>query len=74
MPLNLASAWDGCEWNPSRDGEAWEGDAHFWANRATVLVGANGNYRLCASCAALPRFQRFKHRAIVEKVTDAADR
>lgn len=48
-----------CEWNPelSRAAEAGEHEVE-----ATVCVGANGEWHLCASCAELPIFGRFKKR------------
>lgn len=55
-PLTDSSA---CEWNPTEGREAYSGENHALA---TVLVGSNGNYRLCAECAALPRFRRFRKR------------
>lgn len=49
-----------CEWDPERGEPARIGDG---CERAAVLsVGANGQFHLCAECAALPRFKRFRRR------------
>lgn len=56
---------DGCEWNPVADELSYDTDAHYRQAPAEVIVGANGQYRLCSACAALPRFRRFKKRPIV---------
>ena len=53
---------DGCEWNPTEERASWSGDVHFDATPAAVIVGADGQWRLCESCAALPHFARFKSR------------
>jgi hypothetical protein len=60
---------DGCEWTPGADRPAWSVDEHTRTVRAAVLLGANGEWRLCESCAALPRFKRFRvRRAIVHAI------
>lgn len=51
---------DGCEWFPAEDRPARMDDVPHAV--ATVSVGANGAWHLCASCAALPRFKRFRVR------------
>lgn len=53
---------DWCEWNPAENREAFPDENHA---PATVLVGADGQYRLCAECAALPRFKRLKTRKAI---------
>jgi len=55
---------DGCEWNPDTGQAAWSHDDHTRLIRASVIVGANGKWRLCASCAALLMFKRYKHKPI----------
>ena len=61
---------DPCEWDPVR-GQRNAGDLHkdgTWScmqgcrNRADVIVGARAQWRLCESCAALPRFRRYRIR------------
>lgn len=56
-----------CDWNPKRHDVAYEpareGDC---PNEATVIVGGNGRWHLCDSCAALPEFSRFKARTRIE--------
>jgi hypothetical protein len=49
-----------CEWNPTADREAFEGDPPH--GEATVMVGADGKYHLCDACARLPRFARYRVR------------
>lgn len=67
-PLTSSTA---CEWNPVEDREAHTTDENHAL--ATVLLGSNGKYRLCAECAALPRFKRMKVRkAIVWQKTDGS--
>ncbi len=50
---------DPCEWNPKTNAFAYEDEVHA---RAELIVGANGQVRLCRSCAALPRFKRYRKR------------
>jgi len=52
--------FDGCEWNPQESRAALESDDHFQRVAAEVVVGADGQWRLCQSCANLPRFARFR--------------
>lgn len=59
-----------CEWDPERNQLALEATCRDGRlrlgcpNEATVSVGHNGIWlwHLCKSCAALPRFKRFKVR------------
>ena len=55
----------GCEWNPATNEPAYETDEHTRTTPAVVSVGRNGDWHLCASCAALPRFKRFTSRSPV---------
>ncbi len=59
------SAIDGCEWNPEGSRPAYDGDAHHREAPATVIVGADGQWRLCTSCARLPVFARFRVRKAI---------
>lgn len=54
-----------CEWNPlmSRPAYIHEG-AHA---RATVCVGAEDAWHLCASCAELPKFKRYTVRRPIQR-------
>lgn len=54
--------WNACEWNPEEKRESYRGENHALA---TVLVGSNGNYRLCANCATLPEFKKFRKRQAI---------
>lgn len=51
---------DLCEWWPAEDIPATTVPGEGCDNRAVLSVGANGTWRLCESCAALPRFARMK--------------
>jgi hypothetical protein len=47
-----------CEWDPIRNQPAHKAHAE-----ATICVGRGmDNWHLCAACAALPRFKRFRKR------------
>ncbi len=51
---------DQCEWEPKHGRPAHtEDEPHA---DATVSVGADGQWHLCASCAQLPQFKRFTTR------------
>ncbi len=52
-----------CEYSPERGDAAYEHEVHA---SATVIVGANGRWRLCDQCAALPKFNRFKVRTRIK--------
>jgi hypothetical protein len=70
------SGWrDPCEWDPAR-GRPNAGTLlsdGTWScmqgcrNRADVIVGARAQWRLCESCAALPRFSRYRVRRPIER-------
>lgn len=70
LNMKLQRVGDGCEWNPGADRPARAGDAHNSTTPAALLVGADGNWRLCALCAALPRFRRFRRRKPIEQKPD----
>jgi hypothetical protein len=55
---------DPCEWNPVEGQPAYDNEVHA---RAAVIVGANGKWRLCESCAALPEFAKYRKRKKIEK-------
>ena len=56
---------DLCDWNPAKDCPAAEWTRNGkqirvgCASPATVIVDCPGEWHLCESCAALPRFERF---------------
>lgn len=58
--------FDGCEWNPHKSRLSYDADEHYRTTPATVLVGANGDWRLCAACAALPKFRRYRVRKAIQ--------
>jgi len=62
VPAEIVAVEDGCEWNPAADAPAHCGEHHTRTVQSAVIVGSNGQWRLCESCAALPRFKRFKSR------------
>lgn len=49
-----------CEWDPTRGEPALAREpSHAWSE---VSLGAKGEWHVCRSCAALPRFKRFRVR------------
>lgn len=56
---------DPCEWNPEENRAAFENECH---DHATVIVGADGDWRLCEKCAALPEFKRFRKRRPTQRM------
>ncbi len=51
---------NGCEWNPDAGKPSYGDDDHHVTTPATVCVGRDGLWHLCALCAELPQFKRFK--------------
>jgi len=59
-----------CEWNPEAnesacatyDSNNYVENHYGCQNEATIMVGANGQWHLCESCAKLPKFKRFRVR------------
>ena len=56
-----------CEWNPLKNEPAIESQGPARAedgclNEATLAVGFRGDWHLCASCAALPVFLKYRRR------------
>lgn len=49
-----------CEWDPDRDEPSAIGGG--CRNEAAVSVGSRTSIHLCASCAALPAFARYRKR------------
>jgi len=50
-----------CEWSPLENAPASIDSGCI--NQATVSVGrGRNNFHVCASCAVLPRFNRYKYR------------
>lgn len=59
-----------CEWSPADNASAcWSKErGHMGCpNVATVSLGVNGVWHLCASCADLPRFARYTKRTDIAK-------
>ena len=56
---------DSCEWNPEENRPSTEGEHEV---PVEVFVGARDLWRLCASCAALPEFERYRVRREVKHV------
>ena len=72
--LHLSAVGDRCEWDPERNVPAdyipvGAGMVDYLGcpNDATLVVGADGKWRLCAECAALPRFKRFRKRVPIKE-------
>lgn len=68
FPLVGPRVPDGCEWNPETFSPARVGDRHHASVRAELVVGAKGEWRLCAACAAEPPFTRFRKRRPVRRM------
>jgi len=53
-----------CEWEPDLRaiGDIREGIGTPCPNAATISVGADGMWHLCASCATLPIFNAYRKR------------
>jgi len=51
---------DPCEWNPRKNAPALSLDD--WHASAALVVGVNGQWRLCRKCAVLPRFRSYRVR------------
>lgn len=49
-----------CEYDPVRHAARYDGQG--CTNISSVCLGANGKWHLCASCAALPEFNRYRSR------------
>ena len=61
---------DGCEWSPEDDRPALSSDVHHQTTPAMFIIGADGQWRLCSSCAVLPRFKRFRTKRIIPQRTE----
>lgn len=59
---------DGCEWDPDENKAARGDSEHYQTAQATVLVGADGRWRLCQSCSELPEFKMFRVRRSIEEI------
>ena len=57
---------DRCEWDPELAVAA--GLDSGCQRPAAVIVGADGQWRLCSECAALPTFKRFKRRKTIVRI------
>ena len=56
-------AQDPCDWNPEKIEAICSADESH--ARAELIVGADGQWRLCRACAGLPKFKRFTTRTEV---------
>lgn len=63
----LPAGWQGCEWEPGASRPALEDDSHWRQAAATVVVGAKSQWRLCAACAAEPRFGSYRQQRPLDK-------
>jgi hypothetical protein len=60
-----------CEWDPEHNMPARDLTGRYFSgctNEATQSVGRAENWHLCDSCAALPRFKKFRYRVRLRKV------
>jgi hypothetical protein len=49
-----------CEFDPVSRAAKYEGEG--CPNEAVISLGHNGEWHLCASCAAMPEFHRYRVR------------
>jgi hypothetical protein len=56
-----------CEWNPRFDVPALDPPAPSDCQREAVVCLGDGEWHLCKSCAARPRFKRFKRRTALKQ-------
>lgn len=61
-----------CEWNRVEQRPTRGDDAH--QSEATIMVGAQGQWHLCDSCAALPEFKRYRVRKLLRRSQAASPR
>ena len=55
---------DPCFYYPKEKRAAYDFEVHAVA---VFIVGAKGKWRLCAECAALPEFKRYRKRKAIER-------
>lgn len=63
MRDNRGGMHDPCEWNPQERRAAYEDEVHA---SAEISLG-NGAWRLCATCAVLPEFKRYRKRMAIKR-------
>ena len=71
-PKFYRSMSGGCEWNPAMSAPAIDTDEHYLSMQASVLVGAKGQWRLCAYCALLPAFRKYRVRKEIRRPVSPA--
>jgi hypothetical protein len=54
-----------CEWDPTVG--AASSVAHGCPNKATLSLGSDGSWHVCGSCAALPRFRKYRVRVRLDR-------
>lgn len=60
----------GCGWNPQESRRAEAGDDHNRDVPATWKLGSSRDpWRLCAACAGLPNFKRYRKRLPIQGAT-----
>lgn len=67
MRVTHGAGNDGCEFDPSTGLASWSDSTHYLQEQATVLVGADGKWRLCQSCSELPVFRRYRKRTQITR-------
>jgi len=72
-----------CEWDPKRNRPSQYKETYYpydvkifryWGcqNRAELILGYNGKWRLCESCSKLPYFSRYKRRCRIQHTSNRA--
>lgn len=67
--LGTVLAPDRCEWDPAAGAPA-EDSTKGCPNRATQIVGADGDLRACDSCAAAPELRRRRTRKAINPTAE----
>jgi hypothetical protein len=63
-----ASPKDPCEWNPFAHRAAFTDEAFGCQNQAELIVGANGEWRLCRRCWEQDRARHFARFRVVREI------
>lgn len=56
----LTDQHDGCQWNPDQQRGSLVDDRHYRKTTAAFVVGGTIKYRVCATCAASPKWNAHK--------------
>lgn len=63
-PFERTHIKDPCEYNPKEKRAAYENEVHA---EAEIILGWNGDWRLCKECASLKKFNHYTTRKPITK-------